>query len=386
MDGTLLAITAIVLSRMLGDLAPRPRRLLGAYLGLMLAYGLAVAANDFWLEQLVKRDVGVSWEVPSLIVPALSWAWLILLTLAAIAYVVLLRPASSGDRIGHHRRLLWPAAWQSAVAALLVIGLLHGTHRHVTPLRSLDGIAFTSAPEGTSHLYMTRSDEVVQLTDGDDTELAPDWSRSGRLVFQSNRDGNWELYSMSSDGTGLRRLTDDNAADGEPHWSQDERRIAFVRNGDLYVMRANGEAERKVADGADWPSWSADGTFLAYESRSGSKHGVIGSGKRGQLASSKSEDLRYPAWAPRGKVFAYECLAEDHWHICTFDVDSGSHRVLTHANANDFAPAWSPDGRRIAFISDRDGTDQLFVMRAEGREIVRATTGQAEKDTPAWHP
>lgn len=384
MDGTLLAVTAIVLSRTLGHLAPRRRRVLGAYLSLILVYGLVVAANDFWLEQLVKRDVGVTWEVPSVIVPALSWAWLILLALAAIAYIALFRRSSAGEMIGH-RRSLWPVAAQSAVATLLVIGLLHGARQHVTPLRSVGGITFTFAPEGNSHLFMTRDGELVQLTDGDDTELAPNWSRSGRLVFQSNRDGNWELYSMSGDGAELRRLTDDDAADGEPHWSHDGKRIAFVRNGDLYTMRAGGGGERKVADGADWPSWSADGTFLAYESRSGSKHGVIGGEENGvQLVSSENEDLRYPAWSPRGKALAYGCLSGDYWHICMLDVGSGSHRVLTHSDANDFAPAWSPDGRRIAFISDRDGNDQLFVMRADGTGIVRATTGQAEKDTPAW--
>jgi WD40 repeat protein len=386
MDGTLLAITAIVLSRMLGRLEPGVRRVLGAYLGLLLVYGLALVANDFWLEQLVKRDVGVSWEVPSLLVPALSWSWLILLALAAIAYLALFRSVGPGDAIGSHR-LLWPAACLSAIAALLVIGLLHGAHRHVTELASVDGIAFAFSPAETSHLFMTHDHELVQLTDGDDSELAPNWSRNGRLVFQSNRDGNWELYSMNGDGTGLSRLTDDDAADGEPHWSPDGKRIAFTRNADLYVMRANGVGARKVADGADWPSWSADGTFLAYESRSGSKHGVIGGEENGvHLASPEKEDLRYPAWSPRGKVFAYDCLEGDYWHICTLDVASGSQRVLTQERANDFAPAWSPDGTRIAFISDRDGNDQVFVMRADGTGIVRVTTGQAEKDTPAWRP
>jgi TolB protein len=49
-----------------------------------------------------------------------------------------------------------------------------------------------------------------------------------------------------------------------------------------------------------------------------------------------------------------------------------------------FAPAWSPDGKRIAFISDRDGNDQLFVMRADGTGVVRLTGGQGDKDTPSW--
>jgi TolB protein len=191
---------------------------------------------------------------------------------------------------------------------------------------------------------------------------------------------------MKRDGTAPQRLTDNDAADGEPRWSHDGRRIAFIRNNAFYVLRVDTGVVRKIADGADWPSWSADGTFRAYESRSGSKHGVIGSGKEGSLASPEDEDLRYPAWSPNDKVLAFECLEGRYWHICLLDVRSGSQRVLTHGRANDFAPAWSPDGRRIAFVSDRDGNDQLFVMHADGTGLVRITSGQADKDTPAWMP
>jgi TolB protein len=65
---------------------------------------------------------------------------------------------------------------------------------------------------------------------------------------------------------------------------------------------------------------------------------------------------------------------------------SGTHRTLTPGNADEFAPAWSSDGKRIAFLSDRDGNDQLYVMRADGTGIVRLTSGQADKDAPAWRP
>jgi TolB protein len=58
--------------------------------------------------------------------------------------------------------------------------------------------------------------------------------------------------------------------------------------------------------------------------------------------------------------------------------------VLTPGDDDEFAPAWSPDGERIAFIGDRDGNDQLYVMRADGTGLVRLTSGQADKEAPAW--
>lgn len=90
MDGTLLALSALALSRVVRDVGPRPLRLaLGLYLAFMLVYGLANAVQDFWLEQLVKRGT-TSLELPSLIVPAASWAW------AAIVAAALLIHSAAG--------------------------------------------------------------------------------------------------------------------------------------------------------------------------------------------------------------------------------------------------------------------------------------------------
>ena len=90
-DGALLALAALGLTRRLGRMArPRLRLATAAYLSLMLAYGLWNAAQDFWLEQLVKRGT-VSVELPSALRPSLSPAWLVVLAAAAAVYAVLVR-------------------------------------------------------------------------------------------------------------------------------------------------------------------------------------------------------------------------------------------------------------------------------------------------------
>lgn len=385
MDGTLLALTAILLSRTLGRIGPTLRGVLGAYLGILLVYGLANVANDGWLEQVVKRGA-TSWALPSMLVPTLSLTWLILLVLAALAYILLFRRASMGTPIGQ-RRLVWPVAVQLGVAALLIVGLVHGAKRHVTPLGSTNGIAFAFAPEGTSHVFVTRGGELVQLTDGDDSELAPSWSPDRRrITFQSNRDGNWEIYVANADGSGVRRLTNNDARDGEPSWSADGKRIAFVRDGDLYAMRASGNGEHKIGDDGEWPAWSPDGKSLAYDVEFAGHHGIVVAAPGEGLGAYGAPDDRRPAWSPKGDVIAYQCRLGERWHICLLNPKSGSQRVLTGHDSDAFAPAWSPDGSRIAFISDRDGTDQLFVMHADGTGVVRLTSGQGEKDTPSWAP
>jgi hypothetical protein len=87
MDGTLLALTALALSRVVPDLRREWLRLtLAAYLALMLVYGVANAAQDFWLEQVVKRG-WTDERLPTVIRPALSADWLVLVAAAAVVYV-----------------------------------------------------------------------------------------------------------------------------------------------------------------------------------------------------------------------------------------------------------------------------------------------------------
>jgi TolB protein len=57
---------------------------------------------------------------------------------------------------------------------------------------------------------------------------------------------------------------------------------------------------------------------------------------------------------------------------------------MTPHSSDALAPTWSPDGKRIAFVSDRDGGDDLYVMRSDGTNVVKITNGQVDVDTPTW--
>jgi hypothetical protein len=103
MDGTLLALAALALSRAVRDVGARPLRLaLGLYVALMLAYGLANAVQDFWLEQLVKRGT-TSLELPTMIVPSASWAWAALVAASVLVFAA--------------ARLVPPEGWRDGPAS-----------------------------------------------------------------------------------------------------------------------------------------------------------------------------------------------------------------------------------------------------------------------------
>jgi hypothetical protein len=92
LDGFLLAIAALLLSRLVGTIRrPALRTATAAYLSLMLVYALTNMANDLWIEQVVKRG-WTDWEIPDVLQPSASAAWAAMLVVAAAFYVVLLRP------------------------------------------------------------------------------------------------------------------------------------------------------------------------------------------------------------------------------------------------------------------------------------------------------
>jgi hypothetical protein len=98
MDGTLLVLVALILSRLVGAIrGPWLRGIFGAYLALMLCYGVGNIANDAWLEQIVKRGWTV-WEVPDVTTPKASPAWGVILLGAAALWALVVLP---GLRRGH---------------------------------------------------------------------------------------------------------------------------------------------------------------------------------------------------------------------------------------------------------------------------------------------
>lgn len=280
---------------------------------------------------------------------------------------------------------------QQATTAVPV-SVVNASLPNVSPDGSL--IAFVSNRSGVEDLFVTSVDgkNEVQLTRTPERESPAGWSRNGKQVLFStfkndsssllaiDRDGRnqrllatvpgrgpmlspdgkrllymagtWTatlLTTSGIDGTQVKQVTDGSSIAWNAHWSPDGKRIAFTgREGPkselaVFLMNADGSERRQVTripaaeGGAQWPVWSLDGRRLAI-----------------QVNNRQQKNSAY---------------------IWVVDVATGNARKLgAHAQAYlDETPAWFPNGKRIAFQSNRTGRMEVWVMNADGTKPRQVT-------------
>jgi Tol biopolymer transport system component len=273
---------------------------------------------------------------------------------------------------------------------------------------------------GTDAIYLSNIDgsgrELIVRGVEDHTTFS--WSPDGRqLAFSGGHRRAEEIFIVNVDGSGVKQLTrpprtrrrTEDDWSGDPSWSPNRKRIVFdgarkETRGvpDIYVMRADGTAVRRLAGGRafQWnPVWSPDGRRIMFEQFVGDPFeeselmdiyiiNPDGSGKRRLTRiRNESDHCACPVWSPDGAKIAYEAEGvRGRPDIYVMNADGSDRRQLTHHRARDENPDWSPDGTQIAFYSERVGNAEIYVMNADGLQEKRVTRDPWYNQAVRWEP
>jgi dipeptidyl aminopeptidase/acylaminoacyl peptidase len=238
----------------------------------------------------------------------------------------------------------------------------------------------------------------------------PAWSPNGaRIVFgRATFTIKSQIYVMNEDGSNPTRLTNNSATDWQPSWSPDGTKIAFVSdrdgNNEIYVMNADGSNQTRLTNNTAWdfdPAWSPDGTKIAFTS---SRDFTGLNGNNGfeiyvmcanganpiRLTNNSAVDAQ-PSWSADGTRIAFSSQRDGLPLIYVMNADGSNPLNVTQSTTLDSSdPEWSPDGTTIAFTSyervGRTNADEIFLINADGSNIRRVTTTSFDEHELAWQP
>jgi TolB protein len=246
-----------------------------------------------------------------------------------------------------------------------------------------------------------------QLTAGPGYDYQPDWSSDGRwIVFARYDHDAVELWSLDVRNGRTRQLTSNRAVNVEPRLSPDGKQLAFVstydtghfhifvgqfEEGELndvrQLMSENISALPRYyyskVDHEINPVWTRDGSEILLVTNRGHIHGTGGFWKIKAKAGAEPRELHYeetnwkarPDFSPDGKRLVYASYLGQSWHqLWVMPAAGGDAFPISYGDFDNTNPRWSPDGTRIAFISNRNGNTSLWIQTIPGGRQTEVVT------------
>lgn len=253
-------------------------------------------------------------------------------------------------------------------------------------------------------LFFLQGPEETNLTNhpADDryATYSPD---SKHILFESNRNGNWDLFIMNADGGQLEQITFGSDDERRPSWHPNGNQIVFESNESgefqLYSLDIKSKEEKLISipeliGQPIFASYSPDGSLLAFSERMNEDVGklivVDIEGKIQMKLMDESYRTFYPQWSPIGKQLLFFSRYEtdnQSDEVYTIKLDGSDKSRLTNEPNHSFCPSWSPDGTRIAYVqSMEDNRPEIYVMNADGSGKKRITFNQDGETLPDWSP
>jgi Tol biopolymer transport system component len=300
------------------------------------------------------------------------------------------------------RRILYlPVMVAAAVLVACLVALLALSERAQASFPGKNGrIAYLDRSEsGDYEIYSMKPDgtDRKRVTDDSANDYAPDISPDAKkIAFVSLRSGANKIYAMKAGGTAVRNLSGSEDGEAGPAWSPSGTKIAFEKDGDVWVMDADGSNRKNLTDTPPVngyevreldPAYSPDGTRIAFYKETFRPHDVdlytiAADGTQLRQVTDFPGKEYSPDWSPSGNRLVYvRSTRNSGQRISTIGPDGTGKKVIAQ---DGYAPVFSPDGKWIAFT--RDG--ELFKIKSDGSGDPSAVDGPAGSSelAPDWGP
>ncbi len=226
---------------------------------------------------------------------------------------------------------------------------------------------------------------------------------SGTIVFESNRDGTAGIYRVEMPDLNVALVSSSSGIDTQPAYSPDGSQIAFAStrdgNSEIYIMNANGGNQSNLTSNPSedlYPAWSADGQWIIFTSnRDGNQeiYKVRTSGADLTNLSNNPANDAQPTWvsdtglfSSAGDRIAFATDRDGNQEIYMMTSDGADPANISNSGGEDFYPRATRSGARIVFVSTRDGSQDVFVMNANGSDQGNLSNNPAQDAYPYWSP
>ncbi len=245
------------------------------------------------------------------------------------------------------------------------------------------------------------SKETTQITDGAEYDYQPDWSPDGKsVVYVSYQKDAMELWLLDLESGKTDALTSGGAVNVEPRWSPDGKKIVWTSteyNKRFHIFAADvvsGELKNKVRltgetksslpryyysvyDMEINPTWTRDGKEILFVSNRGHIHGTGGFWRMKAEPGAEAREIHYeetnwkarPEFSPDGSRMVYSSYLGRQWHnLWVMPARGGDAFPISYGDWDETNVRWSPNGKRLAAISNQSGTLQIFWQTFPGAE------------------
>ena len=242
-------------------------------------------------------------------------------------------------------------------------------------------------------LYAFESGSVSELTADDNVYWYGRWSPDNSRIGLSRHT---DVYVMDNEGSGIRKIIGGNGQQIHPAWGPDGRTVVYQGHAkpdyEIYTIDVDDEEADRVPltenESNDYtPDWSPNGDFIIMVRDIGDRKQLIrldlATGTETQL-TSMTGDCERPRISPDSQTVAFQRTINGLTSVYTMAADgSGEPKALTSSGYN-LMPAWSPDGRYLAYVGEESGQIDVFVINLQGDQVFRVTDDYYEERDLDW--